>query len=216
VGQSQYQVCIPTRIPGEFRFHPCRIRELDKLQKDICPVEVQSSKHDPDHWRVAPTIHPIMETHLDRSDTFDDFVNALAPWEIDILRIIKMHLDPNAMCEALLHGLRAASDGSVRLTTQGAFNCALNTDNGRLQGETGMGPAYGLLSTLRFFICLAEFTGMVEPWDGVLATDSQSILRALGGGDQKLKETNTPVWIDGNKVVLDVLCPECWDVLIEN
>ena len=167
-----------------------------------------------------------METQLDRFETFDDFVNTLAPWEIDILRMTKMHLDPNATCEALSsHGLRAASDGSVRLSTQGAFGWALNTGDG-FQVATGMGPArgprpssyraeaYGLLSILRFFIRLAEFTGMVEPWDGVLATDSQCVLRTLGGGDKKFKETDEPVRIDGNKVVLDVLCPE-WDILIE-
>jgi hypothetical protein len=103
-----------------------------------------------------------METHLDRFETFNDFVNTLAPWKIDILRMTKMHLDPNATCEALsLHGLRAASDGSVRLSTQGAFGWALNTDDG-FQVATGMGPArgprpssyrteaYELLSILRF------------------------------------------------------------------
>ena len=95
-----------------------------------------------------------------------------------------------------------------------------------LQVATGKGPArgprpssyraeaYGLLSILRFFIRLAEFTGRLEQWEGVLVTDSQSVLRTLGGGDQTFKETDEPVRIDGNKVVLDVLCPE-WDILIE-
>jgi hypothetical protein len=49
---------------------------------------------------------------------------------------------------------------------------------------------------------------------GILATDSQSVLKTLGGGDQKFLAADEPVRIDGTTVVLDVLCPE-WDILIE-
>ena len=81
-----------------------------------------------------------------------------------------MHVDPNALCVALSHGFRAASDGSVRLQSQGSFGWVLSTDQG-IQVATGMGPArgprpssyrakgYGLLSILRFLIRIAEFTG---------------------------------------------------------
>jgi hypothetical protein len=55
---------------------------------------------------------------------------------------------------------------------------------------------------------------MVDPWTGVLATDSQSVLKTLGGGDKKILAADEPVRIDGTAVVLDVLCPE-WDILIE-
>lgn len=36
--------------------------------------------------------------------------------------------------------------------------------------------AYGMLATLCFLTRLAEFTGSIEPWVGILATDSQSLL----------------------------------------
>jgi hypothetical protein len=45
-------------------------------------------------------------------------------------------------------------------------------------------------------------------------TDSQSVLKTLGGGDKMFKETDKLIQIDGNTVVLDVLCPD-WDVLIQ-
>ena len=55
---------------------------------------------------------------------------------------------------------------------------------------------------------------MADPWMGILATDSQSVLKTLGGGDQKFLAADEPVRIDGTTVVLDVLCPE-WDILME-
>jgi hypothetical protein len=64
------------------------------------------------------------------------FVDTLEPWEIDVLRMNTMHADPNAVCEALSHGFRAASDGSVCVTTQGAFGWTLSTTQG-IQVATG-------------------------------------------------------------------------------
>ena len=72
-----------------------------------------------------------------------------------------------------------------------------------------------ILSILRFLIWIAEFTGTVDNWNGVLAAaDSQSVLRTLGGGDKQFLALDEPVRINGNKVVLDVLCPD-GDILIE-
>ena len=73
---------------------------------------------------------------------------------------------------------------------------------------------YGLLSILRFLIRISEFTGRTEAWSGVLVTDSQSVLKTLGGGDKPFDATDEPVRIDGDAVILDVLCPD-WDILIE-
>ena len=225
VEKTTYQVSTPTRNPGEFCFRP-RWRQYATIPSAARPVSVTESLRNPDYWRVNPLNSPIVAVaHPDRNNTFDAFVNTLEPWEIDVLRMTTLHVDPNAVCEALSRGLRAASDGSVRFLSQGAFGWALSTAQG-LQAATGMGPArgprpssyraesYGLLSILRFFIRIAEFTGMVEPWQGVLVTDSQSVLKTLGGGDQKFKVTDEPVRIDGTTVVLDVLCPD-WDILIE-
>jgi exonuclease III len=225
VGSTQYQVCTPTINPGEFRFHT-RVRQYSTIKSDAHPVLVTVSGFHPDHWQVNPITHPIqIITPPARAETFAAFVDTLEPWEIDVLRMTTLNVDPNAICAALSHGLRAASDGSVRFLTQGAFGWALSTDQG-IQAATGMGPArgprpssyraegYGLLSILRFLIRIAEFTGRTEPWIGVLVTDSQSVLKTLGGGDKEFHATDEPVQIDGNTVVLDVLCPD-WDILIE-
>ncbi len=187
-----------------------------------------ASRLNPDNWQVHPVSHPNigdLPVALTRAVTFNDFVNTLDPWEIDVLRMTTLRVDPNSLCDSLSHGLRAASDGSVRFTTQGAFGWVLCTDQG-LQAATGMGPArgprpssyrvegYGLLSILRFLIRVAEFTGRVDAWSGVLVTDSQSVLKTLGGGDKPFDATDEPVRIDGESVVLDVMCPD-WDILIE-
>jgi hypothetical protein len=71
-----------------------------------------------------------------------------------------------------------------------------------------------MLSFLRFLICVAEYTSMVDPWRGEIVTDSQSVLKTLGGGDVDPQATDEPIRIDGTTVVLNVLCPD-WDVLIE-
>jgi hypothetical protein len=47
-----------------------------------------------------------------------------------------------------------------------------------------------------------------------LVTDSQSVLKTLAGGDQPFNATDEPVQIDGETVILDVLCQD-WDILIE-
>ena len=225
VGKTRYQVCTPTSTPGEFRFHT-RVRQYSKIKSDARPVQVTVSDVNPDHWRADPHTHPIQADHPPaRAENFAAFIDTLEPWEIDVLRMTTSNVDPNALCVALSQGLRAASDGSVRFLTQGAFGWALSTDQG-IQAATGMGPArgphpssyrakgYGLLSILRFLIRIAEFTGRIEPWTGILVTDSQSVLKTLGGGDKEFNATDEPVCIDGNTVVLDVLCPD-WDILIE-
>ena len=225
MGIDQYQVCLPTGTPGEYRLHP-RVRAYDAVKVMAHPVHVTASVANPDYWQVDQRMHSILPTSpTDRSTTFDEFVDTLEPWEIDVLRMTTLHVNPNALCEALSSGFRAASDGPVRLMTQGSFGWVLSTDNGH-QVATGMGPArgprpasyraegYGLLSILRFLIRVAEFTGKVEPWSGILVTDSQSILKTLAGGDMKFNAVDEPVSIDGTTVVLDVLCPD-WDLLIE-
>ena len=60
----------------------------------------------------------------------------------------------------------------------------------------------------KVLIRVAEFTAMVDPWKGRIVTDSQSVLKTLGGGDVDPQEAEEPVRIDGNTVVLDVLCPD--------
>ena len=61
-------------------------------------------------------------------------------------------------------------------------------------------------------LCLAEFTTQMEPWTGILATDSQSLLETLTV--KPLKEENgRSLYAQHLRVAqLDVKCPE-WDLL---
>jgi hypothetical protein len=72
-----------------------------------------------------------------------------------------------------------------------------------------------MLSFLRFLIRVAEYTAMPDPWKGTIVTESESVLKTLSGGDvDPQAEIDESVQIDGNVVVLNVLCPD-WDILIE-
>jgi hypothetical protein len=88
-------------------------------------------------------MHPIVPAPpIERSETYAEFIEQLEPWETDVLQLTTWHVDPNAVCDALTHGFRAASDGSVRLSTQGSFGWALSTAQG-IQAATGRGPVRG-------------------------------------------------------------------------
>ncbi|KAI2490281.1 hypothetical protein MHU86_24302 [Fragilaria crotonensis] len=103
----------------------------------------------------------------------------------------------------------------------GAFGWTIST----IQGErvaSGMGPSRGsrmdsyraecsgVLSILRFLIQIATFTAMHEPWQGVIGTDSKSLLDKLSPNPTSY-DTNQEA---GKRVHLDELTPE-WDLLIE-
>ena len=225
VGEA-YIICKPTHQHQVYQMSNKQI-PYNVLPRDLHPVEVEATKH-PDRWlvrsRQRPPIPPVRSNPI--TPTFEDFVDTFQPWEIDLLRHTTMIVDPYTLCETLTQGLRGGSDGSVRHFTDGSFGWMLSTPQGERMA-TGMGPArgprppsyraeaYGMLSILRFLIRVAEYTSTVEPWTGSIVTDSHSVLKTLGGGDVDPQEAeDDPVNIDGDEVVLDVLCPD-WDVLIE-
>ena len=55
---------------------------------------------------------------------------------------------------------------------------------------------------------------MHEPWEGVLATDSQGVIDTLQEGDRDLQDQEVPIDLDRGNVTLDCLRPD-WDILIE-
>lgn len=124
--------------------------------------------------------------------TFDEYVSSLAPWETELLMHIEFSEDPFSVSDALSHGVRGVSDGSVWLKQTGAYGWAISTDIGERAVE-GMGPApganpnsyrseaYGMLAMLSFLKRLAEFTYKHEPWHGVIATDSLSLIDTILG-----------------------------------
>ena len=42
-----------------------------------------------------------------------------------------MSMDPYSVCDTLAHGIRAASDGSVRNNTEGSFGWVLSAQDGK-------------------------------------------------------------------------------------
>jgi hypothetical protein len=116
--------------------------------------------------------------------TFDAFVDTLEPWKRDLLSHLTLELDP-----------RAVIYGSVLSTGNASYRWILSTQRGDRIAE-GMGPARGcqvhsyrakacgILSFLRFLIRIGNLTQIHEQWQGILATDSQSVLDTLFGRDR--------------------------------
>jgi hypothetical protein len=69
---------------------------------------------------------------------FEQYINSLDQWETALLQHIELYTDPQAIsCCSLEFGLRAASDGSVRVNERGAFGWTISTDIGE-RAASGM------------------------------------------------------------------------------
>ena len=224
LGEVYTILCKPTTRPQRYQ-ETSQMIPFALLPSEAQPVDVLPSTL-PNQWQVkSAQCRHVSSIPPTKTDTFESYVHTLDPWEIDILRHTTMHVDPYTLCTALATGIQAATDGSVRYETQGAFRWILSTDTGE-HAATGMGPArgyrptsyraegVGILSLLRFLIRVAEYTSHHEPWRGTIVTDSQSVLKTLAGGDVNPDEKDEPVSIDGERVLVNALCPD-WDVLIE-
>lgn len=155
--------------------------------------------------------------------TFDAYVSQLSPWEAELLQQVDLSEDPFTVSDVLSHGIRAVSDGSVWTENQGSYGWMISSDLGDRVAR-GMGPArgakvdsyraeaYGMLTILCFLRRLSEFTTQMEPWRGILATDSQSLLETLTV--EPLDEAMDRTLYSVRKRVkdLDVKGPE-WDLL---
>ena len=159
-----------------------------ELPPAAAPVEVWQGTDS--LWHVSAYSDVIIPTRIPVPATFCDFVHSLSPWEFDLLQHMDLTRDPFSTSVMLAHGVRAVSDGSVWDNNQGAFGWTVSTDTGTRLAQ-GMGPArgakvdsyraeaYGMLATLVFLNRLAEYTTHMEPWFGILATDSQSLLETI-------------------------------------
>ena len=217
---SEYMRCTPTASPCVFQ-ETQQTRCWSGLPATVAPSRVESVGVD--LWQLQHTaMFDLPDTRHIPAATFTQYVSRLPQWEAELLQYMDMAEDPFTVSDALSHGIRAVSDGSVWTDNQGAFGWIVSSDLGdRL--SRGMGPArgakvdsyraeaYGMLAILCYLRRLAEFTTNVEPWTGILATDSQSLLETItvpppkgAAGDLygQLKELRH----------LDVKCPE-WDLL---
>jgi hypothetical protein len=226
VEQSAYKTF---RQHGENQFRPStsqRMRTYDQLPARARPAEVEAGANG--RWHLSGQPSAVLRIPLplpSATATFELFITTLDPWEMELLRQVTLSIDPFSICLELTPGFRAVSDGSVTLMQYGSFGWVLSSRNGE-RLAFGKGPvrgrrphsyraeASGLLSFLRFLIRIKEFTGMQDPWVGVVATDSQGVLDTLQVGDPDPQDADVPVDLDRGVVVLDCLRPD-WDILIE-
>jgi hypothetical protein len=194
----------------------------EQVPDEAFPAEVWPQA--PGQWELTYTGNVFTPIHPPPT-TFAAFVQTLPLWEVEVLQMMELSCDAFAVSEALSHGVRAVSDGSVWDDEQGAFGWIISNDIGE-RTASGMGPAtgsrpnsfraeaYGMLATLCFLTRLAEYTGYHEPWVGILATDSQSLLDTVleqtGNVDQM--ENDTTVQSIKPVHTLPVDGPE-WDVV---
>ena len=194
------------------------IQKWEQIPPDATPMEAELLS--PGRWKwTAATYFLVQGIH--HVGTFSAFVETLPAWEQELLAHTKMATDAYAVGIALEHGIRAVSDGSEWFQTQGSFGWILSSDLGE-RLATGMGPArssrpnsyrsegYGMLALLCQLQHLAEYIQLHEPWHGVIATDSKSLIDKVRGpchhhnGHSQGTVYQQP---------LDPLSPE-WDVVV--
>ena len=166
-------------------------RSVSQIPETSQPTTAQLIQ--PGMWRITTASRMKLPSHAQLSPTFDHYVESLQPWEAELLRHVDLPTDPYTATFKLIHGggIRVVSDGSVWHENQGAYGWALSTASGE-RIASGMGPAsgstidsyraeaYGMLATLCFLRRLAEYTNHADAWwNGILATDSQSLLEAI-------------------------------------
>ncbi len=196
---------------------------FQSIPEKAVPITVRPSIHTT-HWNLqakTTIMQQLDPQFVSHSATFEDYMRSPEPCEYDLLTHTDLMLDPYATCHALVHGIRAVSDGSVHHDNHGAFAWTLSSDRGE-RLAFGKGPVrglnltpfraegVGLLSLLRFLIRIAEYTMMHEPWQGIVATDSKSLLDTLVGK----ADSSTYQQAHSNLPVLDLLQAD-WDILVE-
>ena len=121
--------------------------------------------------------------------TFRSFLDQKADWENHLFHSLELQLDPFQLLEGLQQlPFSCTSDGSVRYQREGSFGWALSFQNGdrpvHCSGPVyGFKPTsyraegYGLLSMIRFLLCLSEYCGNTQPLHAFkMASDNSSLV----------------------------------------
>ncbi|KAI2497104.1 hypothetical protein MHU86_17421 [Fragilaria crotonensis] len=195
----------------------------EDLPDDAITIQVNGT-NDPGFWRVNYGGAFLYGVPIVPSATFVQYIATLPEWEEALLHHTVLMFDPYTVAAKLLPGVRTVSDGSEWDHTQGSFGWSLSDIHGT-RCATGMGPAhgsspmsyrsesYGMLAILCFLRRLAEFTGQTVAWEGIVATDSDSLLKTLRKTKVSAKHATTASpQLLGTSVSLDPLLPE-WDIV---
>ena len=204
--------------------------KMEEIPRSASPVEIRETGRE-HQWRITYRSQRQNPRPPPAAATFEDYVQQLDPWEIDLLRHTELLVDPYTVCLELQQGFEAGSDGSEKFGTDGSFGWIISTSQGE-RAATGMGPSRGqvmdsyraecsgMLSILRFLIRLSEYTNMVAEWQGIIGTDSQSMLDTILGRDQARPAASERTPLPTQQVPLDPLIPEFYsskyDMLSDN
>ena len=194
------------------------IYSWEEIPTEATPMEAEIIQ--PGFWKCTTATYTLVQG-ITPATTFEEFVRTLPTWEQELLQHTTLASDAYSIGVALEHGLRAVSDGSTWFQTQGSFGWILSSDTGE-RLAIGMGPArgpkpnsfrsegYGMLALLSFLKRIAEFINLHDPWEGILATDSKSLIDTV-----RIPTPSNQSHVHGStyKRPLDPLTPE-WDVVI--
>jgi exonuclease III len=230
-GSPRYRVCnqktVFTYIETE------REILLNQIPERALAIQVTGTTKQ-NQWRVCSTASATRRGEKTNPicATFEEYIDTLDEWEKSLLKHTELLIDPYSASDIISDSFKAVSDGSVLYNMEGSYGWTMRNVHGDSIAQ-GMGPVtgnqlnsyraegVGLLALLRFLYRLAKFTGAItESWEGVIATDSLSILQALAGQGAVDTEDEQPEEQQGAgdtaiyPVRFDVLKAD-WDVLIE-
>jgi len=181
------------------------------------PAQISPGSHTRP-WKVDRRVSSLYQTpHGPAPGTFHDFLNQLETWESTLFHTLECLTDPFTMVAQISTvGFKAASDGSVRYDTDGAFGWVLSLPN-KVRLATCSGPAfgsnissyraegYGMLSFLRFILRLFQYCDATFHQNpngelgGILACDNLSLVRNI----QYLQNPQRPVMEEEDGFVTD-------------
>ena len=201
---------------------------LEDLPPTAVPMLVKGSKSPLHLWKEKQeSIYRDIEMRANAA-TFVQYVAALPQWESEfLLQHIELMESPVQVMDNLSQDIRLVSDGSNWDHIHGSFGWMMSDTNGERWAK-GMGPAhgsrtnsyrlesYGMLAGLCFLRRLAEYTGRIPDWRGILGTDSQSLIDTILGQHfipiQSTVDDDAPLARVVRHHPLDPLLPD-WDVV---
>ena len=137
ISGDEYTRCIQTASPWVYH-ETTQTRSWQNLPPQMVPSTAELIA--PELWNLwhYSKMNP-RDGYRGPSATFEQFVSHLPEWEAELLQQVELSEHPFTVSDAMSHGIRAVSDGSVWTDNQGAFGWIISTDVGDRIAR-GMGP----------------------------------------------------------------------------
>ena len=110
----------------------------------------------PRHWEILRKIPRQVSPYCPIPRTFNQYIDSMEAWEVDLLRDTYLSVDPRSAAFELQEGICAGCDHSEKFGNQGAFGWIVSSPDGE-RIASGKGPSRG--STLDSY--RAECSGML-------------------------------------------------------